>query len=146
MLLVALLAIGMSFLVPEVRAFLGLKDGGRDGDTVIVGPGDTFGRQVSKTSIAPKDQGRTSAGKLPGEVKQYKSIVVDSLDRPVAGVRVICSTCENQQTHTNDRGEFVLAKRYQETDVFRQESVSFAKDDKTISLHLDWREATPIKF
>lgn len=145
-LLVAILAIVFSFLVPEVRRFLGLQEGGRD--TVIVNVNPAAAKPLQEQHAGGNDKGRKVSDKkdASGELAHYRSIVVDSIDRPVAGVRIVCTTCEEQQMQTNEKGEFVLAKRYEENDVFRQESVTFSKDNKAITVYLNWREATPIKF
>lgn len=144
--LLAILAIVLPFFVPEVREFLGLQEGGKD--TIIVNVNPATAKPPQEQHAGGNDNGRKVSGKknASGELAHYRGIVMDSIDRPVAGVRIVCATCEEQQMQTNEKGEFVLAKRYEENDVFRQESVTFSKDNKAITVSLNWREVTPIKF
>lgn len=143
-LVIAVIGILLPILYPEIRQWTGLDPKPRDSATAApetpVPAKDKQAKQYDKER--PAATGSVAGGKLYA----YRGIVLDSLDRPVKGIRVLCSTCEQQQTTTDEQGSFLLEKRYLDTDEFRQESVTFSKAAKSITLHLNWREIVPVKF
>lgn len=137
---VAIVAIVVSLTTPEIRRWMGLEPPVRDTATVL--PAPLPQEQAKKSQPAPA----AGSNKQPAVLYAYRGIVVDSLERPVSGVRVLCSTCEYPQTTTDEQGNFLLEKRFTEEDEFRQEAVTFSKPPRSITLYLNWREIVPIKF
>lgn len=136
----AVLAIVISVTIPEVRRLVRLDPPLKDTTTVV--PAPVPGAQAKKSKPGPA----AGSGKEKDGLYTYRGVVVDSLDRPVSGVQVLCSTCEDAQTTTDAHGNFLLKKRYAAEDEFRQEAVTFSKSSRSITVHLNWREIGPIKF
>lgn len=144
--LVSIVAIIMTFFVPEVRAFLGLAEEKRDTIVFSMKP-DSLNRSKAPMVGNGKEDGRLPAKRgASDKAEVYRGVVMDSLQRPLGNISVVCATCEPKQSITDKNGEFELKKRFLEDDHFKQEAVTFSNGIKTLTLHLNWREPVLINF
>jgi hypothetical protein len=148
-LVVAVLAVTASIIIPEIRDAVGLEVP-KDKQEVLPKtdslPQKEMADRELPASKAPRNDRKPIPATSAGQGSPYRGIILDSIQQPMAGVRVICPSCETQQTVTNTEGAFFLRKYYPDNDGLRQVSVSLSKGTKTTTLQLDWREPGTIIF